>query len=60
MMDTVNKKMDSSKKVTVWCFKNLDTKLFNIILLGICFMILFSAELAALNMQVSTLLCIYF
>lgn len=37
--------------MTVWCFKNFDLKLFNIILLGICFMILFSAELAALNMQ---------
>lgn len=45
--------------MTVWCFKNFDIKLFNIILLGICFMILFSAELAALNMQKTILSSIH-
>ncbi|XP_075214172.1 UNC93-like protein MFSD11 [Lycorma delicatula] len=33
------------------CFKNVDRKLFNIIYLGICFMILFTSEFAAFNMQ---------
>ncbi|KAG8291300.1 DUF895 domain membrane protein [Homalodisca vitripennis] len=33
------------------CFAGFDVKLFNTILLGLCFMVLFSAELATLNMQ---------